>query len=72
MRDGQQRTVFLKPAAWNAAEALTGGNSDVPRRYYTGIRAAGQERVAILSEGVVLEVEPSSISACYGYCAEPE
>ena len=70
MRDGQRRIVFLKPAAWNAAEALTGGNSAV--RYYTGTRAAArQERVA-RSEGAVWEVEASSILARYGYCAEAE
>ncbi|KAI1783012.1 hypothetical protein LXA43DRAFT_1048439 [Ganoderma leucocontextum] len=69
MQDVQQRIVFLKPAIWNLAETLTGENSDV--HFYMGIKAAWEKRM-VESESAFWDVEPSSILASYGYCAEGE
>ncbi|KAI1783014.1 hypothetical protein LXA43DRAFT_1048456 [Ganoderma leucocontextum] len=69
MRDVRRRIVFLKPGMWNPAEAMTGENSDV--HFYMGIKAAWEQRM-VESESTVWDVDPPSVLASYGYCAEGE
>ena len=67
MQDVEGRIMLLHPAMWDPPGAQTGENPVV--QFYTGIKAAWQDRV-VGSASTVWDVDPSSILASYEYCAE--
>ena len=65
--DVRRRMFLLKPAVWDHRETLDEDNSD--EMFYTGIRAAWEQQMVDL-ETALWDVNPSSVLASYGQCAE--
>ena len=67
IRDVRRRMFLLKPAVWDPRETLDEDNLD--EMFYTGIRAAWEQQMVDL-ETALWDVNPSSVLASYGQCAE--